>query len=69
MGDNITTISIKQDIIPTKDGGIKLTPDPILDNKLGEGWKENFKIVNLNFNMIDDKTDKIHYTVDLKEVG
>jgi hypothetical protein len=69
MSDNITTISIKQDIITTEDGGIKLTLDPILDEKLGEDWNEKFKVVDLNFNMIDDKTDKVHYTVDLKEVN
>ena len=69
MNKNITTISIEQDIITTEDrGAIRLTPNLKLKEKLGEGWREKFELVDISYNMIDNENEKVHYTVDLKEV-
>jgi hypothetical protein len=69
MDKNITTISIEQDIITTEDRGvIRLTPNLKLKEKLGEGWREKFELVDISYNMIDNENEKVHYTVDLKEV-
>jgi hypothetical protein len=69
MNKNITTISIEQDIITTEDRGvIRLTPNLKLKEKLGEGWREKFELVDISYNMIDNENEKVHYTVDLKEV-
>ena len=69
MNKNITTISIEQDIITTEDrGAIRLTLNLKLKEKLGEGWREKFELVDISYNMIDNENEKVHYTVDLKEV-
>ena len=69
MNKNITTISIEQDIITTEDRGvIRLTPNLKLKEKLGEDWREKFELVDISYNMIDNGNEKVHYTVDLKEV-